>query len=219
MALFELTRASIGYNGTPVLHEITLQIEAGERVAFVGPSGAGKSTLLSTLFAQQRERAALVPQEYALVKNLSVFHNVYMGRLHRHSSAYNLLNLMHPLAREIEAVRPVVSKLGLEELLGKPVGELSGGQQQRTAVGRALFQGGEVLLGDEPVSSVDPLQSRRVLEAINAAFPTVVLAMHDVGLALDFTDRLIGLKGGRVEFDRPTQGLRAADLDAFYHPA
>jgi len=219
MPLFMLSGATIGYNGTPVLKDISLTIESGERVAFVGPSGAGKSTLLTTLYAQQREQAALVPQEYALVKNLSVFHNVYMGRLHRHSSVYNLVNLMHPLPREIEAVRPVLSRMGLEDLLGKPVGEISGGQQQRTAVARALFQGGTVLLGDEPVSSVDPLQSRSVLEAINAAFSTVVLAMHDVDLALEFTDRLIGLKDGQVQFDRPTAGLRAADLEAFYRPA
>ena len=202
------------------MKEISLATKgAGVTVFGYGPSGAGKSTLLTTLFAQQRAQAALVPQEYALVKHLSLFHNVYMGRLHRHSSAYNLLNLLHPLAREIEAVQPILARLGLEELLGKPVGELSGGQQQRTAVARALFQGGSVLLGDEPVSSVDPLQSRSVLEAINSAFPTVVLAMHDVALALDFTDRLIGLKGGRVQFDRPSVGLRAADLEALYRPA
>jgi len=219
MPLFMLSGATIGYNGTPVLKDISLTIESGERVAFVGPSGAGKSTLLTTLYAQQREQAALVPQEYALVKNLSVFHNVYMGRLHRHSSVYNLVNLMHPLPREIEVVRPVLSRMGLEDLLGKPVGEISGGQQQRTAVARALFPGGAVLLGDEPVSSVDPLQSRSVLEAINAAFSTVVLAMHDVNLALEFTNRLIGLKDGQVQFDRPTAGLCAADLEAFYRPA
>jgi phosphonate transport system ATP-binding protein len=219
MALFELTGASIGYNGTPILRDLTLRIEPGEHVAFVGPSGAGKSTLLATLHAQRRAEAALVPQEYALVKNLSVFHNVYMGRLHQHSSLYNLLNLIRPLEREVHAVQPILSQLGLGDLLGKPVGELSGGQQQRTAVARALFQGGAVLLGDEPVSSVDPVQSRRVLEAINAAFPTVVLAMHDLELALDFTDRLIGLKDGRVQFDRPTSGLRAADLETFFRPA
>jgi phosphonate transport system ATP-binding protein len=219
MTVFELTGATLGYNGTPVLKDITLKIEAGERVAFVGPSGAGKSTLLATLFTQRTAQAALVPQEYALVKNLSVFHNVYMGRLHRHSSAYNLLNLVRPLHRELETVRPVLERLGLDDLLGKPVGELSGGQQQRTAVARALYQGGEVLLGDEPVSSVDPLQSRSVLQAINEAFPTVVLAMHDVELALDFTQRLIGLKDGRVQFDRPTEGLRAADLESFYRQA
>jgi phosphonate transport system ATP-binding protein len=219
MPLFELIGASIGYNGTPVLKDITLRIEPGERVAFVGPSGAGKSTLLGTLYAQQRARAALVPQEYALVKNLSVFHNVYMGRLHRHSSLYNLLNLLYPLRRQTDAVRPILTRLGMAQLMGKPVGELSGGQQQRTAVARALFQGGEVLLGDEPVSSVDPLQSRSVLEAINAAFPTVVLALHDVELAIGFTDRLIGLKDGRVHFDRPSGDVRSADLEAFYRSA
>ncbi|NIP72794.1 MAG: ATP-binding cassette domain-containing protein, partial [Gammaproteobacteria bacterium] len=78
MALFEMRGATIGYNGVPVLRDITLTIERGERVAFVGPSGAGKSTLLGTLYGQQAARAALVPQEYALVKTLSVFHNVYM---------------------------------------------------------------------------------------------------------------------------------------------
>jgi len=216
MPAFELSGATVGYNGVPVLKDITLKIEAGERVALVGPSGAGKSTLLSKLFSQRRLDAALVPQEYALVKNLSVFHNVYMGRLDKHSSAYNLLNLVHPLQRELAAVQPVLHRLGLEDLLGKPVGELSGGQQQRTAVARALFQGGNVLLGDEPVSSIDPLQSRSVLEAINTAFPTVVLAMHDLELALDFTQRLIGLRDGRIQFDLPTRDLRAAELESFF---
>lgn len=216
MPLFELSGASIGYNGVAVLNEITLKIEAGERVAFVGPSGAGKSTLLDTLFRQQPRRAALVPQEYALVKNLSVFHNVYMGRLDRHSSAYNLLNLVHPLRREVEKVEPFLVTMGLEDKRESPVGELSGGQQQRTAVARALFQGGEALLGDEPVSSVDPLQSRKVLNTINNAYGTVVLAMHDVALALEFTHRLIGLKDGRVLFDRPTKSMTAEELDAFF---
>jgi len=216
MHFFALTGASIGYDGTPVLHDITLQVSTGERVALIGPSGAGKSTLLNTLYTQRPEASALVPQEYALVRTLSVFHNVYMGRLNRHGSLYNLVNLAHPLRREVNAVQPLLESLGLTELVGKPVGELSGGQQQRTAVARALYQGGEALLADEPVSSVDPLQSRAGLRSINAAFPTVVMAMHDVELALEFSTRLIGLKGGRIEFDRPTNGLKADDFDEFY---
>lgn len=216
MPIFEMRDANIGYNGVSVLKGITLKIEQGERVALVGPSGAGKSTLLTTLYGQQKARSALVPQEFALVKNLSVFHNVYMGRLNRRSGFYNLLNLIHPMSRELAAVAPFLETFGLTEKRDIPVGELSGGQQQRTAVARALFQGGDVLLGDEPVSSVDPLQSRKMLEAINEAYETVVLAMHDVELALRFTGRLIGIKDGRVQFDRPTRGMTANELDGFF---
>ena len=97
MSLFSLRGASLGYDGKPVLHDVSLIIEAGERVALVGPSGAGKSTLLSALYQQQKARTALVPQDGALVKQLSVFHNVYIGRLHRHGAFYNLLNLIRPL--------------------------------------------------------------------------------------------------------------------------
>jgi phosphonate transport system ATP-binding protein len=96
------------------------------------------------------------------------------------------------------------------------VGELSGGQQQRTAVARALFQQGEVVLADEPVSSVDPLQSRQVLAALQADFPTVVMAMHDVELALEFSTRLIGIREGRLMFDRPAADLTVAALHDFY---
>jgi phosphonate transport system ATP-binding protein len=216
MELFRLEKASGAYNGVKVLHDISLTVKAGERVALVGPSGAGKSTLLGLLYEQQKERAALVAQDSALVRALSVFHNVYIGRLHLHASWYNLLNLVHPLRKEVQAVRPILEKLGLEDKLFTPTGELSGGQRQRTGVGRALFHSGEALLGDEPVSAVDAHQSRVVLEAINEAFDTVLLAMHDVGLALAYTDRLIGLKAGRVIFDCPTAGMKVGDLDPFY---
>lgn len=216
MAMFELKNKSAGYNGTTVLHGISLKIEPGERVALVGPSGAGKSTLLNLLYAQQKQQSALVPQISALVRSLSVFHNVFIGRLHRHSPWYNLLNLVYPMRAEIEAMLPTLEKLGLADKLLTAAGELSGGQQQRTGVARALHHGGQAVLGDEPVSAVDMHQSRIVLEAINEAYDTVLLAMHDVELALQYTDRLIGLRAGRIIFDRPTNGMKASDLDEFY---
>ena len=216
MVLFELERATANYNGVAVLHEIDLKISAGERVAFVGPSGAGKSTLLSLLYQQRQQQVALVLQELALVKQLSVFHNTYIGRLDRHSAWYNLLNLVRPSKRELSAIRPILEKLDLVEKIRTPAGELSGGQQQRTAIARALFFGGEVFLGDEPVSSVDVHQARAVLGTINEAYQTVVLAMHDLSLALAYTDRIVGLKGGRIVFDRPTRGMKSSDLDPFY---
>jgi len=152
-----------------------------------------------------------------LVKLLSVFHNVYIGRLHRHATWYNLINLMHPLPREVTAVRTIVERVELgEEKLYAPVGQLSGGQQQRTAIARAIHQGNRILLADEPVSSVDDHQSRVVLEAINAAHDTVLFAMHDVSLALTYTERVVGLKHGRIIMDQPTAGLEVSDLDFLY---
>lgn len=216
MAMFELNNESAGYNGKTVLHDISLTVSRGERVALVGPSGAGKSTLLGLLYAQQKHQAALVPQVSALVRSLSVFHNVYIGRLHEHPAWYNLLNLIHPLRKEMDAVLPTLERLGMADKLLTAAGELSGGQQQRTGVARALYHGGAAILGDEPVSAVDAHQSRVVLEAINETYGTVVLAMHDVALALKYTDRLIGLRAGRIIFDSPTRGMKASDLDDFY---
>lgn len=214
--MFQLDDVEAGYNGRAVLHGVSLSIKPGERVALVGRSGAGKSTLLTLLYEQRKDRAALVPQEAALVRTLSVFHNVYAGRLDRHGALYNLANLIRPMRREVSAVRAVTDSLGLSDKLFEPAGELSGGQQQRTAVARALFRGGDALLGDETVSAVDEHQAREVLGAINAAFGTVVLAMHDTTLALEFTDRIIGLDHGRVVMDEPAAGLSPADLATLF---
>lgn len=216
MALIELSLANAGYNGSAVLHDVSLAIRRGEKVALVGRSGAGKSTLLRLIYERVDGTAALVPQELGLVKTLSVFHNVYMGQLNRNSSWRNLVNLLRPMQQEVAAVSRVVDKLGLEEELFSPVGALSGGQQQRTAVGRALYQDDDILLGDEPVSAVDEHQSRVILETINDAKATVILAMHDIQLALAHTDRVIGLCDGRIVLDQSTANMTASDLDALY---
>ncbi len=216
MPIFDLKDANAGYDGRPVLSNVSLRIEKGERVALVGRSGAGKSTLLALLYRQRRQGSALIPQDPGLVKTLSVFHNIFMGRLHRNGAWYNLLNLARPMRREIEQIEPIVVRLGLEDEMFTPAGALSGGQQQRTAVGRALYQQGDVVLGDEPVSAVDGHQARTVLDAITQAHETVVLAMHDVDLALGYTDRIVGLNGGRVVMDEPSAGLTRGDLDALY---
>lgn len=214
--MFELDNASASYNGHTVLSGVTLKIATGERVALVGESGAGKSTLLGLLYRQNKEETALIPQDSALVRSLSVFHNVYIGRLNRYSTLYNLRNLVRPSAREVGEIEPLLASLGLGDKLFTRVGELSGGQQQRTAVARALFQGSPALLGDEPVSSVDEHQARRILDAIGRTHATVVLAMHDVGLALEFSDRVIGIRNGAIALDAPTAGMLPSDLNAIY---
>jgi phosphonate transport system ATP-binding protein len=216
MPLFDLRNAAARYNGAAVLSDITLSIAAGERVALVGPSGAGKSTLLRMLYEQQAKEAALLPQELGLVRVLSVFHNIYMGRLNHHSAWYNFINLVRPMSREVNAMRTITKRLGLEEKLFEPAGELSGGQQQRTAVGRALNQGSKILIGDEPVSAVDEHQSRVVLESINEEHETVLIAMHDITLAIAYTDRIVGLRDGSIVMDQPTAGMVPSDLDDLY---
>ncbi len=214
--LFRLNNENLGYDGAAVLRGISITVAAGERLALVGESGAGKSTLLSVLQNRYDGNTALIPQDPGLVRSLSVFHNVYMGGLHRHSAAYNLLNLIWPRQREIERIRPIVERLGLGDKLFERAGELSGGQQQRTAICRAILQGGDAVLGDEPVSAADNHQSRIILAALGEAFETIILAMHDVDLALEFSTRIIGIKDGGIALDAPAGELVRSDLDFLY---
>ena len=214
--MFQLINANLGYKQSSVLTNISLKINSGERVALVGESGAGKSTLLSALQSQMKNNAALIPQDLGLVNNLSVFHNIYIGRLNSYSSVYNLLNLAWPQRREVGKIKPLVERLGLVENLFKPAGELSGGQQQRTAICRALFQGGDAIIGDEPVSAVDKHMANLIMETLIEKFTTVVLAMHDVDLAIKFSTRIIGIKDSTICFDQSTINLTRKDLDFLY---
>ena len=216
MSLLEIREETVGYNGTTVLRELNLTIETGERIALVGESGAGKTTLLNLIHSRLGISAALVPQELGLVQALSVFHNVYMGRLNQRSAWRNLRNLLLPVKEDVGLVLPVLKTLRLEDKIHNSVGELSGGQQQRTAVGRALFHTGDILIADEPVSAVDEHQAREILNAITANKRTVVLAMHDRKLAIEFADRLIGIRNGLVVLDELASGMKPSDLDQLY---
>ena len=214
--LIELHGASAGYAGKAVLSGLDLSLRPAEHVAVLGRSGAGKSTLLNLLFQRLDDRAALIPQAAALVGTLSVFHNVYMGRLDRHSAARNLRMLAFPARAEVAAVRGVLEGVGMEEYLFRRAGALSGGQQQRVSVARALYNGRPVVLGDEPVSALDRVQGAEVLRRLAARHETMVLAMHDIGLALAHAQRIIVLDQGRIVLDSPAASLTIADLLPFY---
>ena len=216
MPLLNLDRKTVRYNGHSILSDISLTIEPGEKIALIGQSGAGKTTLLELLYEQTKENASLVPQELGLVRSLSVFHNIFMGRLDRRSTWYNLANLIKPFEAEVEQIKSIVERLGLQDKLFATIDQLSGGQQQRTAIGRALHKGSDIFFGDEPVSAVDERQSDTVMRCINEAHDTVVLSMHDTNLAINYTDRLIGLKGGKLVLDEPSKGMQASDLDELY---
>jgi phosphonate transport system ATP-binding protein len=178
----------------------------------MGRSGAGKSTLLGLLHAQRPADVALVPQVSALVKPLSVFHNVYMGRLDRHSTAHNLRNLVWPAARQVAEVRSVLKSLDLDREIFSEAGALSGGQQQRASVARALYNGRPILIGDEPVSALDRVQGGNVLSLLKSHHQTLVLALHDVHHALAHTDRIVVLEQGRKVIDEPSIRLTANEL-------
>ncbi|MAW59323.1 MAG: ABC transporter ATP-binding protein [Planctomycetes bacterium] len=193
-ARFEVDRVSVALGGNPVLHGVSLQIEAGQSVAFVGPSGAGKTTLLrllgGALFPDQGEvridgrsfaaaassRAGLralrsevgfVHQDYALVPNLRVIQNVASGGFARRGFWGALRDLVRPSTALQEEVLTLLDRLGMGDKLFQRVDTLSGGQQQRVALARALFQHPRVLLADEPVSSVDPARARALLELMH----------------------------------------------------
>src|SRR5215831_11428988 len=214
--LIELRRVSAGYGGSAVLHDIDLAIDAGERIAVMGRSGAGKSTLLNLLYARMAERVALIPQTAALVKTLSVFHNVYMGRLDRHPTWYNLRTLAWPARREVTEVERTLELVGLADKLFERAGTLSGGQQQRASVARALYNDRSIVIGDEPVSALDRRQGAEILGKLCGRHDTVILAMHDISLALTHTDRVVVIDEGRIQLDAPAHTVTAADLVPFY---
>ncbi|HED35683.1 MAG TPA: ATP-binding cassette domain-containing protein [Gammaproteobacteria bacterium] len=221
--MIQLTRASLTYRGKNALSDISINIPQGQKLALVGHSGSGKSSLLKLLYnkrEQQGQSTALIPQEYALVQNLSVFHNVYTGKIHQYATWYNLLNLIKPLKKPIAEITRILENLQLSDKLFEPVALLSGGQQQRTAIARAIMHSastpGNILLADEPVSSLDESQSRSIMQQLCREFETVVFSLHDIDLALEFCDRIIGLEQGQITLDASTRDLDRTTLLKLY---
>lgn len=216
MTSFRLQQAALAVDGRPILHDLDIRIRPGERVALLGESGAGKTTLLRALREQQPEQVAWCPQQPGLVPVLSTFHNLYMGRLDRYTTAYNLLNLIRPTPARRREITQLADRLGLGERLWTPVERLSGGQQSRVNLGRAFYQQRPVFIGDEPVSSVDERQGADLLGLIGEQHESVILALHNVDQALEHCDRIIGLRDGRVVFDRPAGQVTNAELQPLY---
>jgi phosphonate transport system ATP-binding protein len=221
-------------DGTVAVDEVTLDIQAGERVAVIGPSGAGKTTLFRLLNAtlrptsgrlwfdeadlesllgrrlrHLRRRIGTVYQQHNLVPQLRVINNVLAGRLGRWSLPKALLSLMSPQERSIAL--GALEQVGIPEKLYTRTAHLSGGQQQRVAIARALVQDPDVILADEPVSSVDPTLGRTIMELLmqlaETHKKTLVANLHAVSFALDFFPRVIGFRQGRVAFDLPSAAV------------
>jgi len=214
---FNLVNESIFYDDFKAIDSLTLNIQKGEKVALLGKSGSGKSTLLKRMFELQKEFSSYIPQELGLVNNLSVFHNVYISKLDTNSLFYNIRNFIIPCKEQVSGISNILKDLLLDDKLFTKSLNLSGGQRQRVAIARAMYGQSEILLADEPVSALDEFLSKKVIEKLNASFETVVCTMHNVDLAIENFDRVIGLKDGEVLVDKHSSELTQEDRNRLYH--
>ncbi len=214
--LFNLHNETISNDNSIILDGINLQIVAGEKIAILGKSGAGKSTLLRYLHQQQLQQTAWIPQDPCLVSVLSVYHNVYMGRLNRYPLWRNCWNLLRPFNSDKHAIEQLLKQLTLGDKLFTTCKQLSGGQQQRTSVARGLYQNKSIIMADEPVSAVDVKQGAQILQLINQKTQTVIIALHDAKLALENMQRIIGIQDGKIALDAPANTITLGDIHKLY---
>ena len=238
-----LQDAGLRHGAVQALAGVNLTVQPGERVAIIGPSGAGKSSLLHLMASavapsqgrvqllgeapwslsasarqRLRSRIALVHQAPPLPPRQRVVTAVLAGRLGQWGTLRGLLNLLHP--QDIPGARRALGELGLADKLFAQCAHLSGGQLQRVGIARALYQGPELLLADEPVSAMDPVLAEHSLALLNrhaeAAGMTLVASLHAVELALAHFPRVIGIRDGRVAFDSVANDVDSARLEALY---
>lgn len=231
------------FGSTLGLDNVKLGIRTGEITVLLGLSGSGKTTLLrhinalhtpssgtvrvlgqdlSTLKKRElrelRKDIGVIFQSFNLVGRMSVLENVCTGAL-GDLKGPRISLLAYPKRVKQEALE-VLDRVGLAHRAHQRADTLSGGQQQRVAIARALMQHPKILLADEPVAALDPVSSSQViglLEQISREDNlTVISSLHQVQLAVDFADRIIGLQAGRVKFDRETQGMTAETAITIY---
>lgn len=231
-------------DGPPALLGASMVVQPGEFVVLMGPSGAGKSTLLRCLnglvrpdsgrvrvggrevtgldgseLQDLRRQVGMIFQEFQLIERLPVLVNVISGRFAAYPFWRSLLGLWS--RSDLEAVRRMLDRVGLAGLERSLARELSGGQRQRVAIARAMMQQPRVLLGDEPVASLDPVTGRGILDLVAELTReqglTTILSLHDVGLARAFGSRAVGVNGGRILFDGPISELTDEWLERIYH--
>ena len=229
--------------GQPVLKDVSFTVAGRGTTAIIGPSGTGKSSLVRCInrlvdptsgeilflgqdltklkgaeLRQARRHIGMVFQEYNLVERLSVIENVLTGRLGYVAIWRAWLRKFPPA--DIDRAFRLLDAVGLGDLANQRADQLSGGQRQRVGIARALMQEPDLLLADEPTSSLDPKTSVEIMELIaqragERAIP-VIVNIHNVGLAKRFADRIIGLSKGEIVFDGPPSTLKDKHLLKIY---
>lgn len=229
--------------GDTALSDVSLNVPKGQVMGLIGPSGAGKSTLIRCInrlvqpsggkvvlgdvdlvtlgkadLRRQRRRIGMIFQEYAFVERLTVMENVLSGRLGYVPFWRSFLRKFP--ASDIQRAYQLLDRVGLLEHADKRADALSGGQRQRVGIARALAQDPELLLVDEPTASLDPKTSRQIMRLLTEIcaerdLPAIV-NIHDVPLAQQFMQRIVGLRAGRVVFDGTPDQLTHDALTAIY---
>ncbi|MDQ7981012.1 phosphonate ABC transporter ATP-binding protein [Paraburkholderia sp. SARCC-3016] len=234
-------------NGRKALDEIDLRVEPGEMVALIGASGSGKSTLLRHIagFTASDEQPSAIQilgrpiqrngrivrevrrirrdigfvfQQFNLVNRISVETNVLVGALARLPLWRRLTGAFPRHERELSLA--ALREVGIGDHLHERAGNLSGGQQQRAAIARALVQQARIILADEPIASLDPESSRRVMDILRKLNSerqlTVLVSLHQVDIAMQYCPRTVALRRGKIVYDGPSASLTPALLQQLY---
>lgn len=247
MALLEITQLRKIYGtGEHALKGVDVSVNAQEVVALLGLSGSGKSTLLRCVnrlveptsgtvllegvditklgkraLRRARTNMGMIFQEFNLIDRLTVLENVLSGTLGETATWRGIFRAF-PDA-EIARALEVCDRVGILDQVRKRADQLSGGQRQRVGIARALMQNPKILLVDEPTSSLDPKIGREVMGLLtNIAEEThvpMLVSVHDVFLAKNYSHRIVGLQAGEKIFDEPTSAVGTESLERIYHVA
>ncbi|MCQ2412779.1 MAG: phosphonate ABC transporter ATP-binding protein [Sphaerochaetaceae bacterium] len=230
-------------NGTRGLDDVNLEIQDGEFVAIIGLSGAGKSTLIRTInkmidvtdgsltvdgvdvstlkggaLRKFRRKIGMVFQSFNLVTKISVINNVLTAR----AAEMSFLRVLFGLYKKADKIKALeaLDKVGILDKAYIRADQLSGGQQQRVALARTLAQDPEVILADEPVAALDPVMAEAVMndfKRINKELGiTVLINIHHVDLALQYADRVLGIRAGKIVYDGPASEITEETLQQIY---
>ncbi|WP_226037319.1 phosphonate ABC transporter ATP-binding protein [Aquibacillus saliphilus] len=244
--MLEVKNVSVRYPGSTedALSEINLTFKKGEFVCILGKSGAGKSTFIRCFNGLQkpsqgevfwngesvtkmkekqlrkiRREMGMIFQHFNLIPRLNVLQNVSTGMFGYRSTYKNLVGWFS--SEEMDRSKQVIADVGLTEQINRRIEHLSGGQKQRVGIARALLQQPQVLLGDEPVSSLDPGTSNHIFTLLQQMHERLelltVINVHDVDLARRYATRIIALEEGKIIFDGKPEAFKQNEFNMTYH--